>query len=400
MKLSVIVTIRRLQTKLNQFFSHQDDPFKGVEHLIAMEESAKRWYVITHGYPEIDQSKGSDHKPDNRLLISTLIEISNYISMIRITILCFTDNEFLNTYCGDVFVGTPTRFYMNCTCTLGAWLLVIFRSMIYWSDVFDKTSWLTIFSQIKVNGFNSSFLRITPSGANEMRNKIYLARRFLTIACPLTVCFVPGILFYSFATNPNSLQYSKRLIFFQIFWSSILTLQAFPVVNATLWLITHIYLTTCYGSLQLDAISLTIDQLLSSSKWTLAQSNKIAIIDTKTRSLAKVDHINQRVRSIVDSHNYTSGYIFKLSDQIKYYIAIGYFYASFGADFLLYSATAMPKDHLYNNIIVTGLGIEILFFAMALILVLSKISVKVSILLITNGTINCHCKHLIVSYNL
>ncbi|XP_053204675.1 uncharacterized protein LOC128389162 isoform X2 [Panonychus citri] len=219
---------------------------------------------------------------------------------------------------------------------------------------------------------------ITPSGANEMRNKIYLARRFLTIACPLTVCFVPGILFYSFATNPNSSQYSKRLIFFQIFWSSILTLQAFPVVNATLWLITHIYLTTCYSSLQLDAISLTIDQLLSSSKWTLAQSNKIAIIDTKTRSLAKVDHINQRVRSIVDSHNYTSGYIFKLSDQIKYYIAIGYFYASFGADFLLYSATAMPKDHLYNNIIVTGLGIEILFFAMALILVLSKISVKAS----------------------
>lgn len=371
--MKVFVTVKKFYSKLNLFFSNQDDPYKGIEHLISLEESAKRWYVTTRGYPEVDAVRESDHysKSDNCVLISSLIEISLYISMSRITLLCFTDNHFLNTYCGDVFIGTSTRFYMNATFALAGWLVVIFRSMLFWSDRAKRLSWLTVFTLIKHHGFNSSFLRITPAGANELRNKVYLGRKFLTFASPLTVSFISGIMFVSFLTNSLSFQ-SRKLIFFQFFWSTLITVQATFAVVAGLWLVVHVYLLTSYCSLQLDAINLTIDRLILSS----SKQNQTHETYGQINPPMKVDFSNS-VHLIVASQNHTSGYISQLSDQLKYYIAIGYFYASFGADFLLYSASVMPTDRFFNNIIVTGLGVEILFLSMLIILVLSKVSSKV-----------------------
>ena len=121
---------------------------------------------------------------------------------------------------------------------------------------------------------------------------------------------------------------------------------------------------------------MTIDQLLSFPKrWS---SDSTEIINDQYQYFIDENHLNHSAQSLLTSQNNITSYIFTLRDQLKYYIAIGYFYASFSADFLIYAAMVMPTDHLFNNIIVTGLGLEILFLAMIIILILSKVSAKVS----------------------
>ncbi|XP_015786672.1 uncharacterized protein LOC107363909 [Tetranychus urticae] len=358
MKFRAIARFKRFVSHINQFFGQNLDPFKGIEHLYFLEESSKRLYISYRGYSNEKTKLSTDY-----LLKSVLIEIGNFLAIGRLTLLCFTSNAFVTTYLGDFYINTTIRFYMNNTLAVVGWLVVLMRSMLFWQDINHQREWLSTFAFIKCHGFNASLLKITSSGANQLRNKVYLTRIFYTVTSLFTAFFIAALIFYSFLSNPYS-YLSRRLLFCQLFWASLTIWQAYIDVSSTVWLVAHIYLLTVYCSLQLDAVDLSIARIL-----------------TKRSSNGKSPHFdqclpNQALRSLVVDQNYAVSCIYKFRSQIKHFISLGYFYACFGADFMFYSVSVMPTDQILYNIIVAGLGVETMFISMTIILILSKVSAK------------------------
>ncbi|XP_025016079.1 uncharacterized protein LOC112538605 [Tetranychus urticae] len=345
-KFPELVTKARALSRFNKIFGDIVDPKDGLEHLDFLEKSGKTWLICLGGY-----NQSTQYHP-GYLLTSIAIEAINWFLISRLIILCLTDNHNLSFYLGDIFYGTSTRFYMNAVFGVSSILLGGIRSFIFWSEQFKNLHWMNYFASIKKNGFRTDMLHISQSDLKILRSRLYISRKIFTFFTPLTIISLASIFTFAVVSNPVTYSSTVRLIFI-IGWTGATFVAAVFAIATAIWMSIHVYVLIVYTILRLDHITRVTEGLI-----------RLPIIPV---------HL---IRSVINEQSSLFNSIDKMNNQLSNLFLFGYNYAAFAADFLLYIALIMPKDNLFNNVLVFGFGIEASGIVIIIVYLSSTIHIK------------------------
>lgn len=348
-KLTNFVPKAKALSKFSKIFGDIVNPFDGTNHLDFLEKFGKKGLVCLGGYSRLT------NYPSSHFIFSSLIEIANWILVSRLIILSITSDYMLSFYLGDIFYGTKTRFHMNAVIAIGSIMLGVSRTFSYWLEQLDQMKWLSYFADIQKHGFRADMLHISQGDLKILRNRIYLGRQFFTFFTPITILVLGFIFTYSIINNPVSYSSPSRLAFI-LLWTVSTFIAAVGAVISVLWLIVHIYVLIVYTILRLDYVDRLASGLL-----------KLPVIPVNL------------IRSLVSEQIQLFNAIDAIDSQLRNFFFFGYNFAAFGTDFLLYVAFTMPKDNLFNNILVFGLGVEVTFIICIIVYLSGTIHIRVSI---------------------